>query len=119
MTQALLDSFRLCRYYPWCLQCVVPSVVPFLRYCSPRGRSTHLQKLVAEILKRPPRMTCRDVCSLLQGFGWTQRPQKGTSHLVFTKKGELPVTVPLIKGRWVRDVYLAEIRKHLRLEEEN
>lgn len=38
---------------------------------------------------------------------------------MFTKKGELPVTVPLIKGRWVRDVYLAEIRKHLRLEEEN
>ncbi len=38
--------------------------------------------------------------------------------MVFTKQGEFPITVPLIKGRWARDVYLAEIRKRLRLEED-
>lgn len=59
-----------------------------------------------------PESSFRDVCRRLELHGWTLNRIRG-SHHVFTKDGELPISIPVHHNR-VKDVYVRKIEKILR-----
>ncbi len=79
---------------------------------------TRREKIVARILARPPEALSSDVRALLEEFGYEQARQSG-SHVVFRRRGEHRITVPLVQGRRVKRRYLEEIIRRLGLEENN
>lgn len=77
---------------------------------------TGLEKLVELFLREPPEVSFQDVVKVLGAFGYKERPSK-SGHRVFDKLGEYPITVPTIKGRRVKRVYVRKIVERLELEE--
>jgi predicted RNA binding protein YcfA (HicA-like mRNA interferase family) len=67
-----------------------------------------LEKLVELFLTKPPQASFEDVVKLLEAFGYQGRPSK-TGRRVFVKPSEYPVTVPTVKGRRVKQVYVSKI----------
>lgn len=58
---------------------------------------TQLEKLKEKIRARPPEARFDDVRRLLELNGWTMKPQKGTSHVIFKKPGQ---AINLRSYRW-------------------
>ena len=52
----------------------------------------------------------------MEAYGWTFDRMQG-SHAHFTKPGEDVMTIPLVKGRRVRRIYLTRIVNKLRLND--
>jgi len=77
---------------------------------------TRLEKLVGLFLREPPEVSFHDVVKVLEAFGYKERPSK-SGHRVFIKPGEYPITVPTVKGRRVKRVYVRKIVERLGLEE--
>jgi len=75
-----------------------------------------LDKLVGKFLRKPPEVLFEDVAKVLEAFGYKERPSK-SGHKVFAKPSEYPITVPTVKGRRVKRVYVRKIVERLRLEE--
>lgn len=76
---------------------------------------TQWEKLIERLKRRPSDMDYADVERLLEGFGYTMR--RASRHTaVFSKPGERKITVPTVKGRKVKGVYLDEIRSILGLD---
>jgi predicted RNA binding protein YcfA (HicA-like mRNA interferase family) len=73
-----------------------------------------LDKLLQRICGRPPDARFRDVEPLLEARGWVLARRRG-SHVSFTKRGELPITVPIRDGR-VGRVYLDAMCSRLELD---
>lgn len=78
---------------------------------------TQRDKLIARIRARPPEADVNDVCKLLEEFGWTLGKKRATSHIIYKKPGERSMTIPTVKGRKVKQVYLDEICKRLGLDD--
>ena len=76
---------------------------------------TQFDRLVARILARPPEAEFRDVRRLLEAYGWDLDRVRG-SHAQFTKPGERTLSVPMVRGRRVKRVYLSLIIKRLELD---
>jgi predicted RNA binding protein YcfA (HicA-like mRNA interferase family) len=79
---------------------------------------TRREKLIAKIVARPPEADADDVRALLEDFGWRFARQAG-SHMTFAKAGERSLTIPLVRGRRVRRVYLDIICERLGLDNLN
>lgn len=77
---------------------------------------TRLEKLVVLFLRAPSDVSFQDVVKVLEAFGYEKRPSK-SGHEVFVKLGEYPITVPTVKGRRVKRVYVRKIVERLGLEE--
>ncbi len=75
-----------------------------------------IAKLIARALRKPPDLRFSEVRRILEHFGYKEDRQSG-SHVVFTKKGEYPISVPLIGGKKVKRTYILEIIDLLGLEE--
>lgn len=73
-------------------------------------------KVVARIRARPPEADFDDVRTLLRINDWTEDRQEG-SHVTFVKPGELPLTIPTIKGRKVKRFYLRVLCERLGLDD--
>jgi hypothetical protein len=76
---------------------------------------SQLEKLVAKFLSQPPEVSFEEVVTLLEAFGYEERPSK--KHRVFTKGGRWPIIVPTVKGRRVKQVYVKRIVDILELRE--
>ncbi len=77
---------------------------------------TRIEKLVELFLREPPEVSFQDVVRVLEAFGYKERPST-SGHRVFTKADEYPITVPTVKGRRVKRVYVRKIVERLGLEE--
>jgi len=77
---------------------------------------TRLEKVVERFLREPPEVSFQDVAKVLEAFGYEERPSE-SGHNIFAKPGEYPITVPTVKGRRVKRVYVRKIVERLRLEE--
>ncbi|MCK4402328.1 MAG: type II toxin-antitoxin system HicA family toxin [Dehalococcoidia bacterium] len=75
-----------------------------------------LEKLVMLFLREPAEVSFQDVVKVLDGFGYEEQPSK-SGHKVFAKPGEYPITVPTVKGRRVKRVYVRKLIERLGLEE--
>lgn len=75
-----------------------------------------VEKLIEQIRARPPQVRFADVEALLEAFGWSKGREKG-SHVIFTKVGERPITVPKDGGRWVKRTYLDLLCERLGLDD--
>ena len=78
------------------------------------------RKRIERLLARPPEARYDDVRIVLEEFGWIRRSRssrKGSSHEVFEKSGEYPITVPLIQGRLVKKTYVIQICERLGLDD--
>lgn len=75
-----------------------------------------LENLVNKFVHEQGRVTIDDVRSLLQCFGYSEKKNPG-SHCVFHKKRAYPITVPTIKGKYVKKCYVKRIVRILGLEE--
>ena len=75
-----------------------------------------IEKLVEIFLREPSEVSFQDVVRVLEAFGYKERPSK-SGHKVFAKLGEYPITVPTVKGRRVKRVYVRKIVERLGLEE--
>ena len=75
-----------------------------------------LRKLVELFLAEPPDVTFTEVQTLLNAFGYQERPTK-SSHHVFVRAGHSIITVPTVGGRRVKRTYVRKINDLLRLEE--
>lgn len=75
-----------------------------------------IEKLVELFLREPPEVSFEDVVKVLAAFGYKKRPSKA-GHRVFSKPAEYPITVPTVKGRRVKRVYVRMIIERLELEE--
>jgi len=74
-----------------------------------------IEKLVELFLREPPEVSFQDVVTVLEAFGYGERLSQ-SGHRVFAKPGEYPITVPTIKGRRVKRVYVRKIIECLELE---
>ncbi|MDO8532096.1 MAG: type II toxin-antitoxin system HicA family toxin [Dehalococcoidia bacterium] len=75
-----------------------------------------LRKLVERFLAEPPDVTFIEVQTLLNAFGYRERPTK-SSHHVFVQAGRSIITVPTVGGRRVKRTYVRTINDLLELEE--
>jgi predicted RNA binding protein YcfA (HicA-like mRNA interferase family) len=75
-----------------------------------------LEKLVVLFLRQPPQIGFEDVVSLLKAFSYYEHSVTG-SHHTFVKIGARPITIPTVKGRHVKKVYIQRIVELLDLEE--
>jgi predicted RNA binding protein YcfA (HicA-like mRNA interferase family) len=73
------------------------------------------EKLVEKFVYEPDRITIDDVRELLVHFGYAERKNPG-SHCVFHRKGSYPITIPVVKGKHVKKVYVKRIVEILELE---
>ncbi len=77
---------------------------------------TKRDKLIEKFLAEPPAIEFRDVCALLEMFGYIERKRKsGTSHHTFVIPGRNPITVP-VHGDKVKRAYIRLIVRELDLE---
>ena len=74
------------------------------------------KKLVRKLVDRPGKISINDVRRLLDYLGYEERKNPG-SECVFHKKGKYPITVPTVKGRYVKSFYVKKIVRILELEE--
>lgn len=77
---------------------------------------TRVAKLIAKALRKPPDLRFSEVRRILEYFGYTEDRRSG-SHVIFTKKGEYPISVPLVGGKKVKRTYITEIIRLLDLED--
>lgn len=77
---------------------------------------TRIGKLIAKALRKPPELRFSEVRKILEHFEYAEDRRSG-SHATFTKKGEYPISVPLVGGKRVKRAYIVEIIKLLDLEE--
>ncbi len=75
------------------------------------------EKLIGQFLRKPPEVSFADVAKLLEDFGYKERDSGSGSHRVFTKPNNLPIVVPIVKGRIVKRTYIQMIIERLGLEE--
>jgi len=75
-----------------------------------------IEKLVKLLLREPPDVSSHDVVKVLEAFGYKERPSE-SGHRVFSKPGAYPITVPTVKGRKVKRIYVKKIIEYLELEE--
>jgi predicted RNA binding protein YcfA (HicA-like mRNA interferase family) len=73
-------------------------------------------KLIEKLRRRPPTVEFSDIEKLLGDFGWERKRQRG-SHVSFAKPGNPTITVPMIRGRKVKGVYLDRIFQLLGIED--
>lgn len=59
----------------------------------------------------PSEVSFSQVRSLLESHGWTCSRIKG-SHHIFTKEGELPISIPVHRQK-VKHFYVRQIKKKL------
>lgn len=75
------------------------------------------EKLIERFLYEQDNISAGDVRGLLHdGFDYEEHRSPG-SHLVFRKKGKLPIIVPTVKGRNIKKRYIKKIVNILNLEE--
>jgi predicted RNA binding protein YcfA (HicA-like mRNA interferase family) len=75
-----------------------------------------LVKIVDKILKNPKNIAFEELSKLLEGFGFECRqPKGGSSHYIFRKTGNQPISVP--KAKPVNQAYVKQVVKLLNLEE--
>jgi len=75
-----------------------------------------LDKLIAKIRARPPEADFGGVRKLLEAYGW-KLDRQGSSHCVFVKAGEPPISVPTGSGRRVKRTYLVHLCTRLGLDD--
>ena len=73
-------------------------------------------KLVERALQRPTAMRFSEIRRLVEMHGWEMAKPKGSSHFVFKKAGQFPITIPVHNER-VEDVYIDQICKRLGLDD--
>jgi predicted RNA binding protein YcfA (HicA-like mRNA interferase family) len=76
---------------------------------------TSKKRRLERILAEPPEADFDDVAGILNDHGWLLHREQG-SHVVFTKPGEYPITVPKVSGRRVKRTYLRMIIERLGLD---
>jgi len=75
-----------------------------------------LVKLAGEILENPKNTGFDELRRLLEGFGFECRqPRGGSSHYIFRKPGNMPISVP--KDKPVNRKYVTQVIELLNLEE--
>ncbi|MDI3339267.1 MAG: type II toxin-antitoxin system HicA family toxin [Sphaerobacter sp.] len=74
------------------------------------------ERRIARIRARPAAAELRDVHALLLAFGWRLRAEN-SSHAVFAKPGEAPISVPKVHERQVKRTYLDMICQRLGLDD--
>ncbi len=52
-------------------------------------------------------------------LGWTEQPSKSTSHRALTKLGHRPITIPLHKGRTLKEGTARAILKAAGVDEDD
>lgn len=73
-------------------------------------------KLVERLKRRPPEADYEDVRRLLLAMGWSER--SGTKHrAIFTHPVHRSITIPTVRGRTVKRVYVDQICKLLGLDD--
>lgn len=77
---------------------------------------SRLGKPIERIRRRPSEADYSDVRRLLHAFDWQEDRQRG-SHVTFTKTGEDPIVIPLVRGRKVKRVYLEQLCDALHLDD--
>ncbi|TCK05262.1 type II toxin-antitoxin system HicA family toxin [Phorcysia thermohydrogeniphila] len=74
-------------------------------------------KLVKAILTNCKHVSFEDMDKLLRAFGYEpKQPRGGSSHFVYRKKGAMPITIPF-KRPFLKEVYVKQVIKLLKLEE--
>ena len=74
-------------------------------------------KIVKTILVNRKHVSFEDMDKLLRAFGYEpKQPRKGSSHFVYRKKGAMPITIPF-KRPFLKEVYVKQVIKLLKLEE--
>jgi predicted RNA binding protein YcfA (HicA-like mRNA interferase family) len=73
-----------------------------------------LEKLIARLRRRPPQVDFRDICQLLEAYGWRLDRETG-SHALFVKPEERSISVPKVSGRTVKRVYIIQVLERLGL----
>ncbi|MBI2941037.1 MAG: type II toxin-antitoxin system HicA family toxin [Chloroflexi bacterium] len=76
-----------------------------------------LEKLIARIRARPTEADFEDVRALLEAFGWLPEGGKG-SHRAFRRAGHRTITIPTVRGRKVKRIYLDQVCELLGLDED-
>ena len=67
------------------------------------------EKLLSKILSLDRNMRFRELCKILESYGYTMRtPGGGSSHYTFRKKGKSPITIP--KHEPIKKVYVEMVR---------
>ena len=74
------------------------------------------EKLVKKLVDRPDKISVNDVRRLLDYLDYEEKKNPG-SECVFHKKGKHPITVPTVKGRYVKRFYVKRMFRILELEE--
>jgi len=77
---------------------------------------SNLQKLVQKFLYEQDSISVSDVRRLCYGFGYEEHKSPG-SHLAFRKKGNPPIIVTTVKGRYIKRYNVKKIVNILNLEE--
>lgn len=73
------------------------------------------EKLLERLRRRPAEADFSDLERLLTSEGWERTRQKG-SHVSFEKAGEPTITVPLVRGRKVKRIYINKVLMRLGLD---
>jgi predicted RNA binding protein YcfA (HicA-like mRNA interferase family) len=73
------------------------------------------EKLLEKLRRRPSEADFRDLERLLKGEGWERTRQKG-SLVSFEKVGEATITVPMVRGRKVKRIYINKVLTWLGLD---
>ena len=78
---------------------------------------TKREKRIARIRARPVEADVEDVQWILEEFGWIRRGEEGSSHLVFEKDGEYPMSIPVKGGQRVKRRYIEMVCNRLNLDD--
>jgi predicted RNA binding protein YcfA (HicA-like mRNA interferase family) len=74
------------------------------------------ERLVKKLVNKPDKISINDVRRLLDYLGFKERKKPG-SECVFHKKGKYPITVPTVKGKYVKSFYVKRMLRILEMEE--
>jgi len=75
-----------------------------------------LKRPLKKFVRKPGTVTADDVERLLVDHFGYRKSSKSGSHDVFHKEGSYPITVPKLKGRHVKRLYVKQLVKILGLE---
>ncbi len=74
-------------------------------------------KLVKAILTNRKHVSFKNMDKLLRAFGYEpKQPGGGSSHYVYRKEGVTPIVVPF-RRPFLKEIYVKQVIKQLRLEE--
>ena len=83
---------------------MAPFVVPSLQKQLMPG----VERIIARLRRHLPEVDFRDLRQVLEAYGWSLDRQE-SSHVVFFKRGCLPISIPLVSGRRVKRAYLRQV----------